>query len=128
MPQLIEHIDAIARQKQRDVLFIRFSDSVDQGGEIGSTTSYRDWESSAVRLAVIEWIDKERIRWCRCGDVAATHSMGHYDRQIYIDVPVNETNSVYQRALGYCTFNGLMISIPVRMECLFYRQFSKRGY
>ncbi len=51
MPQLIEHIDAIARQKQRDVLFLRFNDPSD------SEDWFYDWESSATY---------RRKSWMKC--------------------------------------------------------------
>ena len=44
MPQLIEHIDAIARQKQRDVLFLKFSDPENPNWEIRKPNSIWNWE------------------------------------------------------------------------------------
>ena len=55
MPQLIEHIDAIARKKQRDVLFIRFSDPFDLGNDWDEPTNTWDWRSSTVRQTVTSW-------------------------------------------------------------------------
>lgn len=101
MPQLIEHIDAIARQKQRDVLFLKFSDPENPYGEIRKQNSNWDWESSVGRQSVIEWLNNNQISWLSCGDVADTNSMRSYAGQIYIDVPFDEANPVYQQVLGY---------------------------
>lgn len=49
MPQLIEHIDAIARQKQRAVLYIKFSDPENPDWEIKKSNSTWNWESSVGR-------------------------------------------------------------------------------
>lgn len=51
MPQLIEHIDAIARQKQRDVLFLKFSNPENPNWEIKKPNSSWNWESSIGRQA-----------------------------------------------------------------------------
>lgn len=101
MPQLIEHIDAIARQKQRDVLFLQFSDPVDQQGEDDGRLVCADWKSSAGRLAVIRWLDDNRIAWHPCGDVADVNYMRSYAGHIYIDVPFDETDPVYQKLRAY---------------------------
>ena len=47
MPQLIEHIDAIARQKQRDALFVTFFDDPS-----GNASPYR-WESHPARTVIV---------------------------------------------------------------------------
>ena len=101
MPQLIEHIDAIARQKQRDVLFLKFFDPENPDGEIRKRNSDWNWESSVGRQSVIEWLNSNQISWQPCAEVADTNSMRSYAGQTYIDVPFEETSPVYQQVLGY---------------------------
>jgi len=96
MPQLIEHIDAIARRKQRDVLFLEFL-----GNEIDSPRSRWNWGASVGRQTVINWLKANQIRCQSCGDIAETNSMTPHAGQIYIDVPYDETDSVYQKVLRY---------------------------
>ena len=65
MPMLIEHIDAIARQKQRDVLFLEFNspNSQERFDEIGRVDQRCDWRSLPSRLKVICWLDEQNIVW-----------------------------------------------------------------
>ncbi|MFZ4538193.1 hypothetical protein [Propionivibrio sp.] len=101
MPQLIEHIDALARKKQRDVLFLKFTDPKDQGIQIGRPPYYWDWESSPDRQTVMAWLKENQVSWQLCGEVADTTSMTHYAGQIYIDVPFDDADPLYQKVLGY---------------------------
>ena len=101
MPQLIEYIDAIARKKLRDVLFIRFSDPLDHGDDLDKPSNTSDWKSSTVRQAVINWLDKCQIGWRPCGDVACTNYMTSYAGQIYVDVPFDEADPVFQQLVSH---------------------------
>ena len=95
MPMLIEHIDAIARQKQRDVLFLEFNSprAQERFDEIGRREDQRcDWRSLRSRLNIICWLDAQNIVWKPCGDFANINCMTPYRGQIYIDIPF-ETSS-----------------------------------
>ena len=127
MPQLIEHIDAIARKKQRDVLFIEFSDVMGQVGENGGSTSAQEWELLAVRQAVIVWLDREQITWCCCAGVADTHSLGYYAGQIYIDIPFDENHSVYQRMLEYLENPDGSSRLPGVLFCVLQLQIAMKN-
>lgn len=96
MPMLIEHIDAIARKKQRTVLCITFHPA----------TVYEDWgsynfERDPNRKRVILWLKKQKIGWRECGGVASENCMCSYLGQIYIDVPFDEKNQQYQLVRDY---------------------------
>ena len=91
----------LTRQKQRDVLFLKFSDPENPNWEIKKPNSSWNWESSVGRQLVIEWLNNNQISWQPCGEVADTNSMRSYAGQIYIDVPFEEANPVYQQVLGY---------------------------
>lgn len=101
MPELIEHIDAIARKTQRDVCFLRFSDPAGHCGDGEGSPSCWDWEESAERQAIIAWLQDNQISWRPCADVADTHSMPSYAGQIFIDVAFDEADPVYQKTVGY---------------------------
>lgn len=100
MPMLIEHIDAIARQKQRDVLYVGFHPDADEvnaddwGSEI-------DWKNSSVRQSLCQWLTEQGIAWQICAGVADECSMVGYQGQLYIDVPFDEANAQYQQVREY---------------------------
>jgi hypothetical protein len=92
MPQLIEHIDAIARAKGRDVLFVIFHQDL------------RDriaWELLPVRQQIVEWLTANAIAWKPCGQVASTSFVGPYLGQIYVDVPFDTGDPTYRRLRDY---------------------------
>lgn len=91
MPLLIEPIDAIARQKQRDVLFVEFQPR----NEDKSLFHSHDWEDDPKRQALIKWLDQQAIAWCCCSAFASEDSFDSYQGQIYIDLPMDETNPRY---------------------------------
>jgi hypothetical protein len=90
MPQMIDYIDAIARQKQRDALFVTFTD--DPAGE----PSPYDSESHPGRAAIIEWLDMHGYAWQPCGEVADERLMVSYRGSIYIDVPYDLADPRYR--------------------------------
>jgi hypothetical protein len=89
MPQIIEHIDAIARQKQRDALFVTFFDD-----PRGNKSPY-SWDSHPARAAIVEWLDAHGYAWQPCGEVASVNIMRSYRGSIYIDVPYDTDNAAY---------------------------------
>lgn len=96
MPMLIEHIDAIARSKGRDVLFLDFPQ--DDAEDIFDV----DWDKLPIRREVIQWLDQNQINWSICGFIADENSMiGGYFGRIYIDVPFDTTDPTYQKLSDY---------------------------
>lgn len=103
MPQIIRYIDAIAREKKRDVLLIQF-------GPEGPLMSLDDSEPDRLsyeydedpwRQEVIRWLDQQGIPWEKCAPfVTCSCSLG-YMGDIYVDVPYDEQNSVYQMLRDY---------------------------
>jgi hypothetical protein len=106
MPALVEHIDAIARQQNRDVLFVVFHatgcgpQDAEQTLESGSV----DWETLPIRQQIIDWLDEMGMGWRRCGHFANESLMMGYRGQIYIDVPFNRQLPTYQRLESYFEF------------------------
>lgn len=96
MPMLIEHIDAIARKKQRTVLYIIFHPA----------TVYEDWGSynfakDPNRKRVMSWLKKHNIEWQECGEIASENCICSYLGQIYIDVPFDENEPQYRLIRDY---------------------------
>jgi len=94
MPELIEHIDAIARKKQRDVLSIRF---------YPQDTDFMkyDYLQDPERLRVIAWLDEHGIAWQPCGPIADENCMPSYRGSIYVDVSYDTTDPTYELLRDY---------------------------
>jgi hypothetical protein len=96
---ILEHIDAIARKKGRDVLFLDFPQKkIDDEFDFFVDA---DWDNLPVRLQVIAWLDKNKIEWSECGNFANENIMCGYRGRIYIDVPFDTENPVFQKLSGY---------------------------
>lgn len=93
MPELIEHIDAIARSKQRDVLSIRFY----------TREAVREYEykKDPERRRVIDWLDEQGISWQPCGEVAKENALHAYRGDIYVDVPFDPSDARFQKLQAY---------------------------
>lgn len=91
MPRLIEHIDAIARKKQRDVLYISFNSVAEPKGPGGILHEFdedaKSWKCFVHRQALIDWLDQNGFEWQMCGPVCRPHVVEPYAGDIYIDVP-----------------------------------------
>lgn len=90
MPQLIEHIDAIARRKQRDALYILFFE------EDGGKQVLCDWRENKSRKLIIEWLDANGYSWSPCGGKANVNVMRSYRGSIYIDTPFDKDDPTYR--------------------------------
>lgn len=95
MPGLIAHIDAIARKKQREVLYLEFHPQ-----PRAEWRNYR-YEDDATRAAILAWLDANHVPWTRCGPFADTRVMAPWLGQVYLDVPYDETLSDYRVLRDY---------------------------
>ncbi|MFZ2123890.1 MAG: hypothetical protein WA012_08815 [Rhodoferax sp.] len=98
MPMLIEHIDAIARQKQRGVLYVAFhppASGTPDDEEIVDQGDF-DWKTLPIRQHIIDWLDAQGTGWKPCGHFANTCLMMSYRGQIYIDLPFDEALPAFQ--------------------------------
>ena len=106
MPMLIEHIDAIARQKQRDVLYVAFhppaSGMHDAEKVVGSDDV--DWKTLPIRQQIIDWLDAQGIGWKPCGHLANVCLMMGYRGRIYIDLPCDAILPAYQKLEAFLEF------------------------
>lgn len=92
MSQIIEHIDKIARDKKRDVLFICFDKD--------EYPSY-DYENFKIRDKIIEWLYINQISFEKCANYASEYSWERYRGQLYLDVPIDETKKEYQKVISF---------------------------
>ena len=115
MPAILEHVDAIARRLQRDVLFIRFDLDIMPG------LNYRHWPK---REALLAWLDAQQISYKMCADIGNEHAIEHYWGQIYFDqVPYEDHHPQYQQLLahleqddGEMKIHGVMFCcVPLRV-------------
>ena len=90
MPQLLQHIDAIAREKNRDVLFVHFED-------------YEENEQNpdSNRQDVLSWLEQNDIPYEKCMGLEEEGSIDSYWGDIYIDVPFDLENEQYQILSDY---------------------------
>lgn len=103
MPMLIEHIDAIARKKQRDVLYVTFHPIKSSDNRILHFTPFA-WEQDTKRQEVCKWLSEHHIHWQICGHIANENSMISYQGQIYLDVPYDNNDSLYALVRDYLEY------------------------
>jgi len=87
MPQILEHIDKIARDKNRDVIYINFNRE--------NFPSF-EYEEYAERNKLLEWLNSNNIVYRSCGPLANENGWESYRGQLYLDVPIDESNEQYQ--------------------------------
>ncbi|EIM99272.1 hypothetical protein WQE_19989 [Paraburkholderia hospita] len=106
MPRTIQHIDAIARRKQRDALFVTFFDDPNR------ERSPFHWEVHPARAAIIEWLDAHGYVWEPCGEVASETVMRSYRGSIYIDVPFDSDNASYRALEAFLEYPDGSLRMP----------------
>jgi hypothetical protein len=82
MPQIIQAIDEIAREKQRDVIFVQFHNF--------STGFVADYRTNPSREAIISWLDEQGITYIPCAGFDSGCIVEGYDGELYIDVAIDE--------------------------------------
>ena len=87
MPQLLKHIDAIAREKDRDVLFVHFENYEHENA---------DAESYHLRPNLMEWLKQRQINFAPCMGIEQPGVIESYSGDLYIDVPFDEAHPIYQ--------------------------------
>ena len=101
MPQIIKHIDKIAREKNRDVLFLDFCvREVDEGELVFLRKRYA--EECPVMETVQQWLKENNIKYELCGRIADERVLTapHINR-LYVDVPFDEENPDYKKLSEY---------------------------
>lgn len=106
MPQLLEHIDAIARRKQRAVLYLSFFDADGDWRRSGS------WWDNPTRTQVIDWLDANGVGWCECGEFASESTMRSYGGTLYLDVPFDLADPAYQALAAFLEHPDGTLRLP----------------
>lgn len=99
MPQILEHIDKIARDKKRDVLFIVFNEAKKED-ELEDYFAY-EYENDPVRNDFIKWLEENNIPYQKCGPIASENGWESYRGQLYIDIPMDEKDERYLKLNEY---------------------------
>lgn len=95
MPILVLHIDEIARQKQRDVLFVSFPEL-----EPCSEPKF-DINTYPSRIHLMAFLDENRIPWTPCAHFSDSGLLEGGTEWIYLDVPWDVENAHYQKVAEY---------------------------
>lgn len=95
MPRLIEHIDAIARKKQRGVFILEFHP------EQWDKIFQYEYKSDSVRSMVIDWLDEQHIHWEPCGWFASETTIMPYLGEVYLDIQFDESCPDYLKLQKY---------------------------
>lgn len=90
IPQLIDYIDAIARKKERDALYVVFDSSDD--------FEYKDFSE---RKKLIKWLEDNHIDYCKCAQIASENGFESYNGQLYLDVCYDENDPAYIKLIDY---------------------------
>lgn len=121
MPMLIQHIDAIARQKQRDVLYVMFKSpnerSLGDDDYDPLDRFFIDWENLPVRQEIIDWLESNAMKWQPCGHFAKTNLMLSYQGQIYIDVPYDKSLMEYRKLEDFLENPDGSMKLPNTVFC-----------
>jgi hypothetical protein len=132
MPQVIDHIDAIARKKKRAVLYLEFHPASTFRSQVIETDEDHDlyleskhrisdykYEKDAVRDEIIENLNRLGVSWVECGSIASECGFSSYKGQIYIDVPMDVNLPIYRELNDYLEYpNGEMRFSTVRFNYL----------
>ena len=84
MSQPIPHIDAIAREKNRDVLFLHFEDP-----------------DSPINEIVLAWLEDHEIAYADCLGLEEESLNDHELQHTYIDLAVDEEDALYRELCEY---------------------------
>jgi hypothetical protein len=121
MPALIQHIDAIARSKGRDALFLEFHPE--------AHAQWRDYhyQDDPVRTAVLAWLDRHGMAWKPCGPVADPNRMVSWLGQVYLDVPFDESLQEYRTLRDYLEWPGGSMRLEGVRFCVIPLDYAQRN-
>jgi len=85
MPQILKHIDKIAREKNRDVIYINFIIDI-----------FSDYETFDERNKLLKWLEDNHIDYTKVFSPASEDSLESYRGQLYLDVIIDEKNEQYK--------------------------------
>jgi hypothetical protein len=96
MPQILNTLDEIAREKQRDVLCVMFFDPK-KGIPKHLSAARRN-----LRAALIQFLEDHSIAWSECFDPGCENLLFYpYYCSIYLDVPYDLADPAYRLVADY---------------------------
>ena len=117
MPAVIDYIDKIAREKQRDVLYvIFFSEKTTRL----SDDDYRPflYKECAIRQTLLEWFERNGITVYPCGPFSRGKAIeSSYRGQLYIDLPFDKNNPDYQKVKNLLEHEDGTMKLPGVQFC-----------
>ena len=123
MPQLIYHVDEIARKEGRGILYITFGPYQEPlKPSVFMDDKYLSWcwEDFQPRQEVIKWLDDNGFTWHECGHANWRHgwSLSSYYGCIYLDISYDVNDEKYMQLQNHLEHpDGTMRSPDVQL-CL----------
>ena len=99
MTMTIQHIDAIAREKRRDVAYIEFRRPATRQRQANAWPEdnlVTKWKDLASRRKIVQWLDAHAIGYVPCAEFADECRMLSYRGQLYIDLPIDASSPAFQ--------------------------------
>jgi hypothetical protein len=117
---LTERIDSIAIEKQRDVLYVKFSLPL-EGNESQAELEYkrlRYWQTLPSREACIAWLDAHCIGYKPCYDFLSESDAGvQVPYCIYIDLVFDKSAPQVQALTAFLTYPDGSMKFPDTTLC-----------
>ena len=103
MPQIVEHIDKIARDIGRGVLFLEFHPEYNpEEDDFTKRFKIFDYENCEERKQVLKWFEENNIKITPCFNTRSDGCFNQaYQGELYIDLPYDESNSKYMKVNSY---------------------------
>ena len=98
MPQLVKHIDQLAMDNRRDVLYALFAECFEEGKRFGSMEYYKQ---SDTRKRLLEFLNENQIGSVECGPPSNSGYMSGYTGDLYIHVPYDENDADYKKVEAF---------------------------
>lgn len=114
MYQIFKHIKEIAKDKNRDVIFIDFTQDKTTHPLKNYISYYYAIDTNRINL--INWLRDNKISYMECYSNGTESYMG----ELYIDVPVDENNEDYIKLSRYLENENEYM----KTDCIHYNQFS----
>lgn len=104
---ILKHIDQIAREKQRDVLYLEFNPKPSKDDIWGNDNGRYEFENDPVRQTILNYLTQIGASWTCCYPLAEDNNImieGCYNGGIYIDVPYDKSSPIYQKIETYLEY------------------------
>ena len=114
----LKEIDKIAREKQRDVLFVTFNEQGMTASQYDSSNDELpfDWEARIERKELINFLEADHIPHRCCFPAQPTNGtlilVSPYEGELYIDIPYDDSDPLYRKLEEYLENPDGSMKIP----------------